>query len=106
MQHCQRHSMSFNVSMSFIVITHSGKIVLLAAATITVTVAASATIALSLDELLLIDAKEEQQGLQQHSAHGVQIPKITRNLSTSRHSHGKFALQPDTGDILPETSTG
>ena len=59
---------------------------------------------LSLDELVLIDAKEEQKGLQQHSAHSVQIPKITRNLSASRHSHGKFSLQPDTGDILLETT--
>ena len=41
MKHCQHHSMSFNVSMSFTIITHCDKIVLLATATITVTVTAT-----------------------------------------------------------------
>ena len=41
MQHCQHHSMPFNVSMSFTIITHCDKIVLLTAASITVNVAAT-----------------------------------------------------------------
>ena len=44
MQHCQHQSMPFNVPMSFTVITHTDKIVLLAAATIIVTVVSTATI--------------------------------------------------------------